>query len=214
MCIHTCQHSSFSRESPVFHTHLPPPPVLLFLPGNSPNLCGPKLVLWIITSIFYAKVVQLLDPVWKASPHTIDTIHISKHLWLQPGNLQPSCEVDFCTGKVGSGISGRHGRRRVGGDPAKKKINIGVNLTTAGWKNLISCLEAAHTFCKVCRTDFNIGHGGKNDIYYFSILNHMRYIRAAEAQKGSTYYKHTFNSFDLKHHKLKLSCYRDYRTDI
>ncbi len=33
---HTCQHSCFSRESPVFHTHLPPPSRLVISPGKLP----------------------------------------------------------------------------------------------------------------------------------------------------------------------------------
>ncbi len=107
---------TFPGSLPYFTPISCPPPVLLFLPGNSRNLYGPKLVIWIITSIFYSKVVQLPGPVWNSSLHTIDTIHISKHLWPQPGNLQPSCAVDFCAGKVRSSISGRNGRRRVGGD--------------------------------------------------------------------------------------------------
>ncbi len=40
---HTCQHSRFSWESPVFLTHLPPPHVFLFLPGNSHHFYGPNL---------------------------------------------------------------------------------------------------------------------------------------------------------------------------
>ncbi len=117
-------------------SHPSPAPFLFCwsFPGNFRNLYGPKLVIWIITSIFYSKVVQLPDPVRNSSPHTIDTIHISKHLWPQPGNLQPSCAVDFCAGKVRSSISGRNGRRRVDGAPAKKEKL---------WRtNLISCLEA------------------------------------------------------------------------
>ncbi len=69
----------FSGSLPYFTPISRPPPILVFLPGDSRNLYGPNLVIWIITSIFYSKVVQLLDPVWNASPHTIDTIHISKH---------------------------------------------------------------------------------------------------------------------------------------
>ncbi len=42
---HTHQHSCFSQESPVFNIHLPPLPVLLFLPANSRNLYGPSLVI-------------------------------------------------------------------------------------------------------------------------------------------------------------------------
>ena len=43
---HTCQHSRFPRESPVFHTHLPPSSRLSFLPWNSRNLYGQ-------TSLYY-----------------------------------------------------------------------------------------------------------------------------------------------------------------
>ncbi len=50
-----------------------------------------------------------------------------------------------------------------------------------------SHVNNSHTFCKVFRTDFNIGHGGENAISQHIIS--QWYIRAAEAQKGST--KHT-----------------------
>ncbi len=33
---HTCQHSSFSRESPVFHTHFPTPSHFVISPGKLP----------------------------------------------------------------------------------------------------------------------------------------------------------------------------------
>ncbi len=50
-----------------------------------------------------------------------------------------------------------------------------------------SHVNNTHTFCKVCRTDFNIGHGGENAISQYIIS--QRYMNASEAQKGST--KHT-----------------------
>ncbi len=73
----------------------------------------------------------------------------------------------------------------------RRKTNICVNLITAGTEefNVLSRshVNNAHTFCKVCRADFNIGHGGENAISQHIIS--QRYIRAAEAQKGIT--KHT-----------------------
>ncbi len=70
----------------------------------------------------------------------------------------------------------------------RRRYQNKVNLTTAGQKNLIflprSHVNNALTFCNVCRTDFNIGHGGKNDISQH--IKSQRYIRTAEAQKGNT----------------------------
>ncbi len=119
-------------NTPVFPGSLPyftpisrPPPVLLFLPGNSHNLYGPNLVIWIITSIFYSKVVQLPDLVWNASPnaspHTIDTIH----------KFQAICDLNLATYNPSS----RRGRLNLasvvemegeesGGALAKKKIFV------------------------------------------------------------------------------------------
>ncbi len=71
-----------------------------------------------------------------------------------------------------------------GGAPAKKNY-ICVNLTTSG---TTACKQRPRLF-KVCRTNFNIGHGGKNDISQH--IKSQWYIRAAEAQKGNTNYKHT-----------------------
>ncbi len=109
------------------HTPIPPqpPPVLLFLPGNSCNLSGPNLFIWIITSLCYSKVVQLSDLVWNTSPHTINTIHkFQTFCDLKLDNLQPNCAVDICSGS-------RHRKLNLasvveiegeesGGAPAKK----------------------------------------------------------------------------------------------
>ncbi len=85
---HTCQHSRFSQESPVFHTHLP-----LSLPFCCFSffcMAHLNLVIWIITSIYYSKVVQLPDLVWNASySHNQHFIQISTYLWPHPGKLQP-----------------------------------------------------------------------------------------------------------------------------
>ncbi len=65
-------------------SHPSPAPLPL---GNSRNLYGPNLVIWIITSIFYFKVVQLPDLVWNASPHSIDTMH----------KFQTICDLNLVT---------------------------------------------------------------------------------------------------------------------
>ena len=46
-----------------------------------------------------------------------------------------------------------------------------------------SHLDNSHAFCKACRIDFNIGHGGKNDVRQH--VKSQKHIRAAEAQKGT-----------------------------
>ncbi len=118
-------------NTPVFPWSLPyftpiscTSPVVLFLPRNSRNLYGPNLVIWIITSLFYSKVVQWPDNVWNASPHTIYTIHISNHSCPQTGNLQPSCAVDLCArsrrGKLNLASVVEMEGEESGGAPAKK----------------------------------------------------------------------------------------------
>ncbi len=59
---------------------------------------------------------------------------------------------------------------------------MNVNLTTAGRKNYISCLEAK------CVELILISDGGKNNISKH--IKSLRHIHAAEAQKGNTYNKH------------------------
>ena len=46
-----------------------------------------------------------------------------------------------------------------------------------------SHLDNSHAFCKACRVDFNIGHGGKNDVRQH--LKSLKHVRAAGAQKGT-----------------------------
>ena len=46
-----------------------------------------------------------------------------------------------------------------------------------------SHLNNSHAFCKACRDNFNIGHGGRNDVCQH--LKSQKHVRAAEAQKGT-----------------------------
>ncbi len=144
---HTCQHLYFTPISR-------PPPVLLFLPGNSRNLYGPNLVIWIITLIFYSKVVQLPDLEWNASPnashYTIDTIH----------KFQTICDLNLATynpvvlarppGWRLSGIYGRFYWPR----PAHEAV----------WQ---TCQTTNHSSI-LCRKLLNISHTFENPVFIWS----------------------------------------------
>ncbi len=145
-----------------FHTHLPPPPILLFLPGNSRNLYGPNLVIWIITSIFYSKVLLLPGLEWNASPHTIE-----KYTNFKPfltSTWQISAQVVDVRSWIYHRGRGRNGRRRVRWctDEEKKYLCKFNNSWIEEYHFLSrSYVNNAHDFCKVCCTNFNIEHSGK-----------------------------------------------------
>ncbi len=115
----------------------------------------------------------------RITSHNRHNRHISNHLWPQPGNLEPSCAVDFCGGSRRgtldwASVVEMEGEGS-GGAPAKKKLYLCT--FNNSWTEEFNFLSRSPHLFKVCRTDFNIGHGGKNNI---SLLNH-----------SSTYYKHT-----------------------
>lgn len=73
------------RSLPYFTTISRCPPILLFLLWNSRNLYGPNVVIWIITSIYYPKVVQLPDLLYETHPtRVINTSY----------KFQPICEIN------------------------------------------------------------------------------------------------------------------------
>ncbi len=89
--------------------------------------------------------------------------------------------------KVKSSISGKYGRRRVRWCSGKEdKYFCKFNNSWTEEFNLLSQshVNNAHAFCKVCHTDFNIGHGGENEISQH--IKSQRHISAAEAQQGNT----------------------------
>ncbi len=101
---HTHQHSCFSQESPVFNIHLPPLPVLLFLPANSRNLYGPSLV------ISYEYSNQYYIPRLSSCQILYEMHHLTKstqYTHFKPfvtSTWQPIMSaVDFCT-------DSRHGK--------------------------------------------------------------------------------------------------------
>lgn len=71
--------------------------------------------------------------------------------------------------------------------PAKKKVKYVCRFKSSWTEEFPSIIQSHvdsnHAFCKACRVDFNIGHGGKDDVSQH--VKSQRHVPAAEAQRGT-----------------------------
>ncbi|KAF0032222.1 hypothetical protein F2P81_014512 [Scophthalmus maximus] len=92
--------------------------------------------------------------------HPIHTIHTY--------NFQPVCHLNLATYNPVARLISVQAPRKV---QTRQRADNG------------SHIDDLHAFCKVCRIDFNVAHGGKNDISQH--IKTQRHHRAEEAHEGT-----------------------------
>ncbi len=130
----------------------------------------------------------------RITSHNRHNTHISNQLWPQPGNLQPSCAVDFCAGsrrgKLDLASVVEMEEEESGGSPAKKTNICKFNNSWTEELHFLSRshVNDAHAFWKCVALILLSVTVGKTT--YLSLLNHSSTFMQPRHRRAA----HTINT--------------------